>query len=57
VESAEMGATAALCEAAWDVSSTVRQAEADAGTAMTQAFNNRAAGTEGLRRKVRGLDQ
>jgi hypothetical protein len=54
-ESAEMGATAALCEAAWEVSSTARQAEADAGTARTQAFNSRATGVEGLRRKVRGL--
>ena len=53
--SAEMGATAATCGATWTALSNARQAEADADSAQTVAFNNRAGAVDGLRRRVRGL--
>ena len=56
-ENPGMGATAALCAAAWTTLSDARQAVADAETAQTTAFNARAASTEALRKRVRGLIQ
>jgi hypothetical protein len=54
-ESAEMGATAATCEAAWEVLSTARQGVADAEKAQTDALDARTDAEDGLRRRVRGL--
>jgi hypothetical protein len=54
-ESADMGATAALCDAAWTALSNARQAQADAESAQTTSFDNRAAATDGMRKRVRGL--
>ncbi len=56
-ESADMGATAAACLAAWTALSDARQAAADADSAQTTAFNNRAAAVTALRNRVRGLIQ
>ncbi len=56
-ENAGMGATAALCGAAWTALSNARQAVADAEAAQTAAFNTRAAVTDALRKRVRGLIQ
>ena len=54
-ESVDMGATAAACDAAWTALSNARQTEADAGSAQTTAFNNRATAADTLRKRVRGL--
>ena len=54
-ESAEMGATAAICDAAWMTLSTARQAVANAETAMTDAASHRGAAVNALRKRVRGL--
>ena len=54
-ESAEMGATAAICGAAWTVLSDARQAVATAESAQTTAFTNRTTAEDGLRKRVRGL--
>jgi hypothetical protein len=54
-ESAEMGATAALCLAAWTALSNARQAVADAEAAQTTAFNARRTAVDALRKRVRGL--
>ena len=54
-ESAEAGATAAICQTAWTNLSNARQAVANAESALTTAFNNRTAAEEGLRKRVRGL--
>ena len=54
-ESADMGATAALCAAAWTTLSDVRQAVADAEAAQTTALNNRTTAEDTLRKRVRGL--
>lgn len=54
-ESAEMGATAAACLAAWTALSNARQAVANAESAQTTAFANRTAAETALRKRVRGL--
>ncbi len=54
-ESADMGATAAICLAAWTALSDARQAVADAESAQTTALNNQSEAMDGLRRRVRGL--
>ena len=54
-ESAEMGATAALCLAAWTTLSNARQAVANAESAQTTAFTNRTTAENALRKRVRGL--
>ncbi len=54
-ESADMGATAALCLAAWDALSNARQSVADAEAAETGAASAHAAAAEALRKRVRGL--
>lgn len=54
-ESADMGATAAACNAAEQAFSTARQGVADAETAKTQAMEGRLAAADALRRRVRGL--
>ncbi len=54
-ESADMGATAALCTAQWTTISNARQAVANAESAQTTAFNTRTVVTDGLRKRVRGL--
>lgn len=54
-ESAEMGATAALCDAAWTAVSDGRQALADAETALETSLNARDATVAALRKRVRGL--
>lgn len=54
-ESADMGATAALCGAAWTLLSDARQAVANAETAQTTSFNVRAGKAKALRKRVRGL--
>ena len=54
-ESADMEATAALCEAAWTALSDARQSVADAGTALTTSLNTRDAAVAVLRKRVRGL--
>ena len=54
-ESADMGATAALCLAPWTALSNARQGVADAETAQTGAFDVRTTAADGLRRRVRGL--
>ena len=51
-ESAEMGATAAICGAAWTVLSDARQAVATAESAQTTAFTNRTTAEDGLRKRV-----
>lgn len=55
LENEGMGATAALCGAAWTAISDRRQDVATATSAMTTAFNNRTAAAKILRRRVRGL--
>ena len=52
-ESADMGATAAICEAAWDVLSGARQGVADAESAQTIALSNQGAAIAALRKRVR----
>jgi len=54
-ESVDMGATAALCQAAWTALSDARQAVSNAESAQTTAFTARAAAADTLRRRVRGL--
>ncbi len=54
-ENVGMGATAALCGAAWTALSDARQAVADAEAAQTASFATRAAGIDSLRKRVRGL--
>lgn len=54
-ENAGMGATAALCQAAWDALSTARQTVANCDSAQTMAFDARATATDALRKRVRGL--
>lgn len=54
-ENAGMGATAALCTAAWTALSNARQTVAACEAAQTAAFEARAAATDALRRRVRGL--
>ena len=54
-ESAEMGATAALCDAAQLTLSEKRQNVGDAEVSQTSAFTARTAAVDALRRRVRGL--
>lgn len=54
-ENAGMGATAALCGAAWTAISDARQAVANAESDQTTAFNTRTAAQDALRKRVRGL--
>lgn len=54
-ENAGMGATAALCSAAWTTLSGTRQAVGDCESAQTIAFDARASATDALRKRVRGL--
>ncbi len=54
-ESAEMGATAALCDAAQVTLSDKRQSTVDAEVAMNTAFAARTAAIDALRKRVRGL--
>ncbi|MBK8039879.1 MAG: fibronectin type III domain-containing protein [Verrucomicrobiaceae bacterium] len=54
-ENAGMGATAALCEAAWAALSNARQTVSACESAQTTAFDARAAATDSLRKRVRGL--
>lgn len=54
-ENAGMGATAALCSAAWTAISDARQAVANAESEQTTAFETRTAATDALRKRVRGL--
>lgn len=54
-ESAETGATAAACLAAWTLLSDKRQAVANAESAQTTSFANRTAAEDALRKRVRGL--
>jgi len=54
-ESADMGATAALCLAAWNTLSTARQGVANAESALTTALENQADAVDALRKRVRGL--
>lgn len=54
-ENAGMGATAALCSAAWTAISDARQAVANAESEQTTAFDARTAATDALRKRVRGL--
>jgi hypothetical protein len=54
-ENAGMGATAALCEAAWTALSNARQTVSNCEAAQTVAFDARSAATDALRKRVRGL--
>ena len=54
-ESVDMGATAAICLAAWTALSNARQAVANAESAQTTAFSNRTTAENALRKRVRGL--
>ncbi len=54
-ESVDMGATAALCLAAWTTLSDARQAVSNAESAQTTAFTARTAAADTLRKRVRGL--
>ena len=54
-ENVGMGASAALCGAAWTTLSDARQAVSDAESAQTTAFATRTAATDALRKRVRGL--
>ena len=54
-ESVDMGATAAICLAAWTALSNARQAVANAESAQTTAFSNRTKAENALRKRVRGL--
>ncbi|MEZ5387708.1 MAG: hypothetical protein R3F13_19540 [Prosthecobacter sp.] len=54
-ESADMGATAALCTAAWTAMSDARQGVADAADAQTTALAARDDAVRALRKRVRGL--
>lgn len=54
-ESVDMGATAAICLAAWTALSNARQAVANAESAQTTAFGNRTTAENALRKRVRGL--
>ena len=53
--SVDMGATAAICLAAWTALSDARQGVANAEQALTEAFTGRTTAEDGLRRRVRGL--
>lgn len=54
-ENAGMGATAALCLAAWTTLSDARHGVSAAESAQTTALNTRTATTDALRKRVRGL--
>jgi hypothetical protein len=54
-ENAGMGATAAICTAAWAALSSARHVVSNAESAQTIAFATRTAATDGLRKRVRGL--
>ena len=54
-ESADMGATSAICGAAWDVLSGARQAVAEAESQQTDAMSTRGNAANALRKRVRGL--
>ena len=54
-ENAGMGATAALCEAAWTVWSAARHGVSNAESALDAAFATHAAAADTLRKKIRGL--
>jgi hypothetical protein len=54
-ESAEMGATAAACDAAWTALSDARQGVANAEQALTDAGTSRGNAVNALRKRVRGL--
>jgi hypothetical protein len=54
-ESADMGATAAICLAAWTALSDARQGVVNAESAQTTAFTNRTNAENALRKRVRGL--
>jgi len=54
-ENAGMGATAALCDAAWIALSNARQTVGNCEAAQTTAFEARATATDALRKRVRGL--
>jgi hypothetical protein len=54
-EAADVGVTAAACDAQWSVISTARQGVANAESAQTTSFNARGAAVETLRKRVRGL--
>ena len=54
-ESAEMGATAATCGAAWTTLSDARQAVGDAETDFADAQSARGSAVNTLRKRVRGL--
>ena len=54
-ESADMGATSAMCGAAWDVLSGARQAVAEAESQQTDAMSTRGNAANALRKRVRGL--
>lgn len=54
-ESADMGATAAACGAAWTALSDARQAVASTESAHTEARNARSVAVYGLRKRVRGV--
>ena len=54
-ESVDMGATAAICLAAWTTLSNARQAVANSESAQTTAFANRTTAEGALRKRVRGL--
>ncbi len=54
-ESADMGATAALCTAAWTAMSDARQGVADATDAQATALGARDDAVRALRKRVRGL--
>ena len=54
-ESVDMGATAAICLAAWTTLSNARQVVANSESAQTTAFANRTTAEGALRKRVRGL--
>jgi hypothetical protein len=54
-ESADMGATAATCDAAWTALSDARQGVANAETAWSDARSARGSAVNALRKRVRGL--
>jgi hypothetical protein len=54
-ENAGMGATAALCMAAWTAISDARQAVSNAESEQTTAFTTRTTAIDALRKRVRGL--
>jgi hypothetical protein len=54
-ENAGMGATAALCTAAWTAFSDARQAVSTAESELTITFATKASAVDALRKRVRGL--